>query len=244
MMIVEQFIVPRRLQGALRGALSSPPELSSRCPLRSQPGQRVLHPLLMGAPRDSRRPSPQLHPLPAALAGRLGAGDHGIQHGEPFGRYDAVIQLLCPPGLDCTAGAEPARRRRDGHRRRPPRGWSLTARPQGYHIRARTSSDCSLTPWRRSRVNVRLRVANLHGLQDFFDCRWNWEAARPWRLYEAPSTTEPKLLLDRGTRMLTLGGTLALITALVVVLIVGEIMFEFLEERKPLRPCQWQFSTT
>ena len=34
--------------------------------------------------------------------------------------------------------------------------------------------------------------------------------------------------------MLTLGGTLALIMALVVVLIVAEIMFEFLERRKPL----------
>ena len=132
--------------GARRGTLSSPPGLYSRCPLRSQPGQRVLHPLLMGAPRDSPRPSQQLHPLPAAFAGRLGAGDHGIQLGEPFGRCHAVIQFLCPPGLVCAAGKGLLQAGSvDGDRARLPY-------PGGYRPQIVLSSRSV-----RYRVNIRLK---------------------------------------------------------------------------------------
>ena len=118
---------------ASAAASPSAPRAAQAClPSSSTPtAQHVLGSFADGsATWRPARPSLQLRPA-SCRARRPASGAGGSRHPQrrsPFRRCHAVIQLLCPPGLDCTAGAEPARRRRDGHRRRPAEGLVVNLR--------------------------------------------------------------------------------------------------------------------
>ena len=90
---MEQSIVPADFRAPYGAPFLWANAVSSWTPAACAAGPTFLHPLLSCLAPGVGGPSPHLQFSSAALTRRFGSGDHGIQHGEPFGRCPAVIHV-------------------------------------------------------------------------------------------------------------------------------------------------------